>query len=96
MIPSIKAARVLVKITAFFVVVMFVEYIIFRTSFSMIPLIFLTAPIFTIKCLNCRTPIYDHRIAPYVKGFDLKVLEKCPVCGEAMLPERKASRPPAP
>lgn len=88
MIPSLKVARVLVRLGAFLVVIMFAEYIAFRTLFTIIPHLFIFIPLFTIKCRNCKTPIYDNRIAPYVKGFDLKVLEKCPVCGEVMLPER--------
>ena len=86
MIPSLKVARVSVRLGAFLVVIMFAEYIAFRTLFALIPLPFIFIPLFTIKCRNCKTPIYDNRIAPYVQGYDLKVLEKCPVCGEAMLP----------
>ncbi len=89
MVSSAKAVRLLVKIGAAFVVLMFVEYIAFRTSFSFIAIVIVALPIFTIKCQNCRTPIYDQRIAPHVKGFDLRVLEQCPVCGEPMLPKEK-------
>lgn len=89
MVSSVKVARLLVKIGAVFIVLMFVEYIAFRTFFSLIAFVLVVLPIFTIKCQNCRTPIYDQRIAPHVKGFDLRVLEQCPVCGEPMLPKEK-------
>ena len=91
MVPSIAVARILVRIAAVLIVVMFVEYVAFRTFFTMIALLLVAVPIFTIRCNSCRTPIYDPRISPYVKGFDLEVLEKCPVCGKAMLPEEKGS-----
>jgi hypothetical protein len=86
-VPSIRVARALVKFGAVFVASMFIEYIIFRTSFSIIIPFIIVGISCTIRCRNCKTPIYDHRIAPYVKGFDLKVLEECPVCKEPMLPE---------
>lgn len=89
MVSSAKAARLLVKIGAVFIVLMFVEYIAFRTFFSLIAFVLVVLPIFTIKCQNCRTPIYDQRISLHVKGFDLRVLEQCPVCGEPMLPKEK-------
>jgi len=91
MVSSTRSARKLLKLGAFFIILMFIEVIVFRTS---IPLSFfafavVVFPIFTIKCQNCRTPIYDQRIAPHVKGFNLRVLDECPVCGEPMLPEEK-------
>jgi hypothetical protein len=89
MVSSIKAARLLVKLGAVFIGSMFVEYIAFRTFFSLIAFALVVLPIFMIKCQNCRTPIYDQRIAPHVKGFDLLALEQCPVCGDPMLPKEK-------
>ncbi len=85
MVSWAKVARMLVKIGALFIVLMFVEYMVSRTFFSLIAFVVVIFPIFTIKFQNCRTPIYDHRIASYVKGFDPRVLDKCPVCGEKML-----------
>ena len=85
MILSIKLVRFLTRLGMIIIVFMFLEYIVFRTFYSMIGGVTITAILITIRCKNCRTPIYDHRIAPYVKGVDLGVLEKCPVCGEKML-----------
>ena len=68
-------------------IAMFAEYILLRSFYFMIPLVAIITAILTIRCKNCNTAIVDHRVAPYVKGSDLNVLAKCPVCGEAMLNE---------
>jgi hypothetical protein len=86
-LSSARLARMLLKAGVVFVIFAFLESIVFRTSFSIIGFFVVTLACCTIRCRNCRTPIYDHRIAPYVKGFNLKVLEECKVCGEAMLLE---------
>ena len=85
MVSSNRTARALLKVGAFFVVSLFVESLVFQTAFSFFAVAVVVFLMSTIKCQNCRTPIYDHRIAPYVKGFDLLVLEKCPVCSDVML-----------
>ncbi|RXZ65194.1 hypothetical protein ETX26_00005 [Pelagerythrobacter rhizovicinus] len=62
-----------------------IEFLIFRSFFLFIPAALLILLLLTLRCSNCGTAIYDHRIAPYVRGFDLEVLDKCPVCEERML-----------
>jgi len=85
MIKSRKAARLYARISSIFAVIPLVEVFVNRSAYSITLLFLVAVPFFLIKCKNCSTKIYDHRIAGYVKGFDLEVLDKCPVCSKQML-----------
>ena len=63
----------------------FVEMFAFGTGWSTIAAFAYLGPaVFTIRCRNCGLAGTDHRIATHFKGVE--TLEKCPHCGEPMVP----------
>ena len=73
-------------------IVILVGYILLRTQWVVVPGLISAIALWGVNCGNCGTSFDDPRLYKRIRllrFWDTGILDKCPVCGEAMLEKRR-------